>query len=281
MGQRGHKKATEATLIMRQRRQLVGGIIDANKAQLAAKNTSTEPDFEPVQDLGSDVEEEDLQKAFKIPSKGNIYHLQRRARAHLDIDTESKNNHRDDEYYISYTQKGASAERGYDMDTTGNFAEMANKAQLDLIGDDNDAMNQQNRNTLRWDAKKKKFVRGMGIGSDNKKMIRTESGALISATYKSGRYDEWAKKKRMSVPRTGEQELASAASSYKSTQQRRFRHNHSSNESAEPHPATGGSGGKRKQPTSELKDAAQVRKQRKIMERRKAKNARPTKKKKF
>ncbi|ORY95293.1 P-loop containing nucleoside triphosphate hydrolase protein [Syncephalastrum racemosum] len=264
VGQRGHKKATEATLIMRQRRQVVGSIIDANKAQLAAKNTSTEPDFESVQDLGSDVDEEDLQKTFKIPSK------------------ESKTNHRDDEYYISYTQKGASAERGYDMDMTGNFAEMANKAQLDLIGDDNDAMNQQNRNALRWDAKKKKFVRGMGVGSDNKKMIRTESGALISATYKSGRYDEWARKKRMSVPRTGEQELASAASSYKSSQQRRFRHNHSNGETADLPSATPAAGGKkRKQPASELKDAAQVRKQRMIMERRKAKNARPTKKKKF
>jgi ATP-dependent RNA helicase DDX54/DBP10 len=72
------------------------------------------------------------------------------------------------------------------MNSSGNFAEQAAKASLDLVGDERDTMNQK-KNQLRWDSKKKKFIQGTGIGSDNKKMIRTESGALISASFKSGR----------------------------------------------------------------------------------------------
>lgn len=182
---------------------------------------------------------------------------------------EKKTSHRDEEYYIHYTQKDANTEQGYSMQTNGNFIEQAGRAQLDLIGDDNDAMNQSRRNALRWDAKKKKFVKGSGIGSDNKKLIRTESGALISASYKSGRFDEWARKKRISIPRTGEIELSSAKQ-FAQNGQRRFRHNSDNSQ-------------KRTQDgnvKSELKNAEQIRKQRKIKEKRREKNARPSKKQK-
>lgn len=74
----------------------------------------------------------------------------------------------------------------YSMNTSGSFAEQAAKASLDLVGDERETMTQK-KNQLRWDAKKKNFVQGTGVGSDNKKMIRTESGALISASFKSGR----------------------------------------------------------------------------------------------
>jgi ATP-dependent RNA helicase DDX54/DBP10 len=107
------------------------------------------------------------------------------------------------------------------MNTTGNFIEQAGQAQLDLIGDDNDTIKSK-QNQLRWDSKKHKFVKGTGIGSDNKKLIRTESGVLIPASYKSGRFDEWAKKTRTTMPRTGELELPSAKHK---GQQRRFLHN--------------------------------------------------------
>ena len=35
------------------------------------------------------------------------------------------------------------------------------------------------------------------VGADNKKMIRSESGAILPASYKSGRYDEWRKSRRI------------------------------------------------------------------------------------
>ncbi|KAG0174498.1 ATP-dependent RNA helicase dbp10 [Apophysomyces sp. BC1034] len=212
IGQRGVKGANAATMIMRQRRQTVGGVISAVRSQaaIAAENApkrlNKSENNTDVPDLGGDVEEEELAKAFNIP-------------APKESSKNKKNSYRDEEFYLSYTQKDANTERGYSMTNTGNFMEQAAKAQLDLIGDDKDTM-QQKKNQLRWDSKKKKFVQGMGIGADNKKMIRTESGALISASFKSGRFDEWSKKTHISLPRTGEQELSSA----QGRQQKRFRH---------------------------------------------------------
>lgn len=96
---------------------------------------------------------------------------------------------------MSHFQKDANTEKGYSMDRAsglgggkggGSFMEQAAAATLDLTGDDKDTLRQA-QNKLRWDAKKKKFVRGTGIGADNKKLIKTESGAKISASFKSGR----------------------------------------------------------------------------------------------
>ena len=44
---------------------------------------------------------------------------------------------------------------------------------------------------MKWDRKKKRFTSGDQVGADNKKLIRSESGALLPASYNSGRYKEW------------------------------------------------------------------------------------------
>lgn len=59
---------------------------------------------------------------------------------------------------------------------------------------------------MTWDKKKKKFVQGDGAGADNVKMVKTESGAKLPASYRSGRFDEWKAKNRTSLPRVGEVE---------------------------------------------------------------------------
>ena len=59
---------------------------------------------------------------------------------------------------------------------------------------------------LKWDRKKKKFVQGSGEGADNVKIIKTESGTRLPATYRTGRFDEWKKQHRTSLPRVGEAE---------------------------------------------------------------------------
>ncbi|KAI7859503.1 P-loop containing nucleoside triphosphate hydrolase protein [Circinella umbellata] len=255
---RGTKKADAATLLMQTRRATLGSLISAKKTQAAAAsaaeieelNSSDSANQINMDELGGEADEDDLADIFKMPSENK------------------KSAYRDEEFYMSYKQKDADTERGYSMQT-GNFVEQAGKATLDLIGDDNDAMNQGKRNAMRWDSKKKKFVRGTGVGSDNKKMIRTESGALISATYKSGRYDEWAKKKRIDMPRIGEQELSSAKHMSQGNNNR-FRHNRTDGPQKRKHEGGNGSG--------ELKTPEQIRKQRKVQENRKAKNARPSKK---
>lgn len=75
---------------------------------------------------------------------------------------------------------------------------------FDLAGDE--ALQKLKRRELKWDKKKKKFVKGTGEGADNVKLVKTESGQKLPATYRSGRFDEWKAKSRVSLPRVGEQE---------------------------------------------------------------------------
>lgn len=75
------------------------------------------------------------------------------------------------------------------MSTMGSFAEHATIATVDMQGDERDTIRQK-QNMMRWDTRKKRFVKGSGIGADNKKLITTESGTKISASFKSGRYVE-------------------------------------------------------------------------------------------
>ncbi|PIA15171.1 DEAD-domain-containing protein [Coemansia reversa NRRL 1564] len=127
-------------------------------------------------------------------------------------------NYRDDDFYIPYTKEDQHTEKGYAMTAgVGSFAEKAQGAIVALNGDENEQLlalqhAKQSKNAMRWDSKKKKFVRGSGIGSDNKKLIRTENGTVLPATFKSGTFKDWQDKNRINVPRVGEQELGNAAS---------------------------------------------------------------------
>lgn len=88
---------------------------------------------------------------------------------------------------MSHYKADASTESGYAMKTQPtSFAEHVKSATMDLNGDDKESM-QAGKSKLIWDKKKHKFVRPT-IGADNKKMIKTESGAKIAASYKSDRY---------------------------------------------------------------------------------------------
>ena len=67
-----------------------------------------------------------------------------------------------------------------------SFAEESKKASIESQTDEH--IPQLNKaKALRWDSKKKNFVKGTGIGSNNKKLITVESGIKLPATYKSGR----------------------------------------------------------------------------------------------
>jgi ATP-dependent RNA helicase DDX54/DBP10 len=90
---------------------------------------------------------------------------------------------------MSYKPSDADIEKGYTMqasDSRTSFLDKANSLSFDLIGDDEDGLKRR-KSALTWDSKKHKFVRPT-VGSDNKKMIKTDSGALIPATFKSKRY---------------------------------------------------------------------------------------------
>ncbi len=169
------------------------------------------------------------------------------------------------------------------------------------------------RRELRWDKAKKKFIRGGGEGADNVKLVKTESGIKLPASYRSGRFDEWKAKNRKGIPRVGEEEIAgSRAVGGGGKGGRKWKHNKV--EEAKPldklrkdydrksrqikkkadsdpaPPPTGAnkavkgkkkltgrpvrSGGKAR---NELKTVDQIRKSRQVAERRKMQNARPSK----
>ncbi len=195
----------------------------------------------------------------------------------------------------------------YSLRDGETFAEQARHATFDLAGDEGVVAQKRAQSKLVWNKKKKKFVRGDGTGSDNVKMVKAESGVKLPASYRSGRFDEWRAKARVSLPRVGE-----AVSDRRPPDRKRFKH--TSTTAAKPldkltttyerkarvqknveavgavsaeEPISRGRhitgrryGGKSLgQVHGEIKSAEQIRRARKITEKRKAKNARPSRKK--
>jgi ATP-dependent RNA helicase DDX54/DBP10 len=197
----------------------------------------------------------------------------------------------------------------YSLRDGETFAEQAQHATFDLAGDEGAAAQKRTRSKFTWNKKKKNFVRGDGAGADNVKMVKAESGVKLPATYRSGRFDEWRAKARVSLPRIGEAEPERRLPSGK-----RFKHNtvtaakpldklatnyerkarvQKKVEAVTADPAgesirkgrhsTKSTSRYRGKPIgrvhSEIKSAEQIRKARKLIDRRKAKNARPSQKK--
>jgi hypothetical protein len=102
--------------------------------------------------------------------------------------------------------------------------EQARTATFDLNGDDGIVNRVQRASQLTWDRKKRKFIKGDGVGADNKKLIRSESGARLPASFKSGRFDEWKAKKKLSLPKVGESE-GDVPRQAGYSDDRRYRHN--------------------------------------------------------
>lgn len=168
---------------------------------------------------------------------------------------------------------------------------------------------------MHWDKKKKRFIKGGGEGADNVKLVRTESGVKLPASYRSGRFDEWKAKSRTYLPKVGEEEVAGPRRDM-SAGGRKFKHHQvaapkpldkhntdyerkvrqqkkrqdqdggadESGPSSRPvHGKRGKALGKRSigksvgKVKNELKTVDQIRKSRQMAEKRKAKNARPGK----
>ncbi|XP_016414737.1 ATP-dependent RNA helicase DDX54 [Sinocyclocheilus rhinocerous] len=101
---------------------------------------------------------------------------------------------KDEEFYIPYRPKDFNSERGLSLGgDDGSFEQQASSAVLDLMGDESNTLN-QHKNLMKWDSKRKRFVRDMGKEDKNKK-IKTESGQVISGKKKKKSfYEEWKKK---------------------------------------------------------------------------------------
>ncbi|KAI0316257.1 DEAD-domain-containing protein [Amylostereum chailletii] len=289
----GTKGKTGNADLMKQRRKALIKAVEraaaSSSSVLAAEESEEEVDGGG---LANDVEmadEADIQAVFDVSKPRERY--------------------RDSDFYMSHYQKGADTEKGYSLRDGASFIEQARNATFDLAGDEGRA--DQKRANLSWDKKKKKFIKGDGAGADNMKMVKTESGIKLPATYRSGRFDEWKAKSHVSLPKVGEAEGEMSARFAAGVGKRHFKHHavkeakpldkyatdyeRKSRQIKKRTEASGGDvpagpgkakGGKKPQGRygakpmgrvkNELKSADQIRRDRKLMENRRAKNARPS-----
>ncbi|CDZ97975.1 atp-dependent rna helicase dbp10 [Phaffia rhodozyma] len=304
----GHRGKNQAFKLMQDRRKTLSKVVrktEIAKAEEdaeyggAASDADSGADGEGLERAEVDMaDEDDLESAFGTKKK-----------------KAKSEGYKDPEFYMSHYQSGAEHDtKGYSMRDGASFIEQAKGATMDLAGDDGIVSRVQRSSQITWDRKKKKFVKGDGVGSDNKKMVKTESGARLPATFRSGRFDEWKAKNKTSLPRIGEAEPETSSYGNRAFNQtgsdgRRFRHNKFTE--AKPLDKTstsyerkmrviegkkraeaegkevksgkgrgvGGRGGRGAAAVkSEIKSVHEIKKQRDALAKRKEKNARPSKK---
>ncbi|KZT28987.1 DEAD-domain-containing protein [Neolentinus lepideus HHB14362 ss-1] len=298
----GSRGKTASAQLMKDRRKALDKAVSRVPVATASTSLPDEDDKPEVDGSGKDVvmaDEEEIAAVFDVSSKKK--------------GKEKSTNFRDEEFYMSYHQAGADTEKGYSLRDGASFIEQARNATFDLTNDEGLAA--QKRAQLSWDKKKKKFVKGAGEGADNVKLVKTENGVRLPATYRSGRFDEWKTKSKVYLPRVGEAEPETARNKNSG---KKFKHNKITaakpldklskdyerktrqlskkgataahdNGSSSGKPGPGGKkgfaaskryGGKPAgRVKSELKNAAQIRKDRKLYEQKKVKNARAPRRK--
>jgi len=210
----------------------------------------------------------------------------------------------DPEVYMSYTPRTTSLaeEHAYGVHSGGvrssNFVEAARDATMDLTNDEGaKGFGLPSRPKYRWDKRHSKYVSTANDddGSKGVKMIRGESGVKIAASFKSGRFEKWRQQHRLGrLPQVGEMEKANLVRNFSLPSGPRFKHK----QMKAPKEADkwrddyevrkkrvaeakekrigkfkDGEGNRR-----ELKTESDIRKAKELKERRKEKNARPSKK---
>lgn len=217
-----------------------------------------------------------------------------------------KESYKDEKYYMGYKSKNYETEKGYEMNnkSDSSFALNASAASYEITADDNDTL-RRGKGGLTWDSKKRNFVRET-IGSDNKKKIRTESGNIVNASFKTNRFEMWKKQTHTDFAKVGE--LERVHTSQKALNHTGKIYRHISN--AEPTPGSNNQrrkqaaeeaklrregklndkalkNGKNKKnansnykpkPNKEMKSTLEIAKERIEKEKRRLKNARPSKK---
>ncbi|XP_061589348.1 ATP-dependent RNA helicase DDX54 [Cololabis saira] len=255
---------TSASEVMRTKRSKDMKIVDKfsrTKADLAAGSKLS---LKPMTIADGDSEEEDdLKGVFSevVGGKRRVPQEDGEERPNK----KRKQTGKDEEFYIPYRPKDFDSERGLSLGgETSNFEQQASSAVLDLMGDEGDRLN-QHKNIMRWDRKRKRFVRDTGK-EDQKTKIRTESNQVINNKKKKKNfYEEWKKNYKIDDAGSGSDgETGGGAAGRRPPGGRgrgRGRRGPSSRSSGGPQVTPGG-----RRIRSELKTSAQILKQRKIRE---------------
>ncbi|KAI8454973.1 P-loop containing nucleoside triphosphate hydrolase protein [Phakopsora pachyrhizi] len=235
----GTRGKSPAARLMRDRRKSVGKVIDNRKealeevkkknieiGEIAEQFLEKKPETDDETDSRPKLKkkrapeiatEAELEDTFEMPRK--------RKRG-------SGETFRDKEAYLTYERPGTAAEKGYALNegTATAFAIQAGAASFDLGDNDEARLTNtltQKASQVRWDRKTKKFVKVGQLGADNKALIKTESGAKLPASFKSGSFEAWKKRERVRIPSVGEEEVKGR----KMTEYRRFRNQTQNNSS--------------------------------------------------
>jgi ATP-dependent RNA helicase DDX54/DBP10 len=195
--------------------------------------------FRTSKDIENDMDEEDdeeqrqpvEEKPEKLSLAESLLNRDKKKDRFLSLSRSDKfekgpASYRDDQFYMGYEREGNAAEKiaskGYSLE--GSMADNEPAKQvvenesvariedlvLDLNPEDRQAINNKNRSVLRWDSKKKNYVRiqlqpGQRLGLNGK--VRTESGVLVKKTKDSEDfYGKWKKKTHGRIQRVGEDE---------------------------------------------------------------------------
>jgi ATP-dependent RNA helicase DDX54/DBP10 len=298
IGKRGTQ--SEAAEIMRKRRVAVErqktkqAFNKANEASTGFTRTST--DDSPEDEADSDDDQPTAPGGYESDSDELEVTV-----SQPDSKKSGKDDYREDEFFMSYLPKENAAEekaygvQGGDAGNT-NFMSAARSAEMSLVNDEIQGFADASKPRMRWDKKSKKYVSRANDedGSKGAKMIKGESGQKIAASFRSGRFDDWKKANKVKMQRVGEMEAPNRSTQHNNgprykhkaekapKQADRYRDNfleqkkrvQEAKEKRIGHFADGGA-------KSELKDVDTVRKERRVQEQRKEKNARPQKKRKY
>jgi ATP-dependent RNA helicase DDX54/DBP10 len=170
----GHKM-TAANDIMQKRRGLVGEVIGKRREQKKQQQQQQQQQVKPnPEQQKPTLTNESVEIADYFPQTESTGVVGKNKRF------------RDEAHYISHTRQDHYGEKALSIDAgVSAFQREANQAQMDIVADDMGQLSKQ-RSALRWDKKKKQFVRNT-VGSDNRKRIRTENGTLLPASFKTNR----------------------------------------------------------------------------------------------
>lgn len=254
--------------------------------QRRAKERRELLDKERLAGLVHGIEEEVLNKEENQNEVGYTINEEELMKTFEDGDqVKKRKNFRDPQFFMNHYAPAAMIQ-DQQLSLATSFANDAALATFDLENDEKAKRNQQ---TMQWDSKKKNYVNSQ---STDKKFIIGESGQKIPASYKSGRFDDWKRGKggQNRVSEKGnpnEVKLGNNKFKHNTTKAPKlpdkFRDDFQKQKKKVEKAMDGGvrvKGYNRAGQKQEIRSTEDIRKARGVVEQKKKKNARPTKRRK-
>jgi len=202
--QKRRKQIMPIQVKSKERRELL------EKERLAGLRNSVEDEIFKNQEV-NDNEFKDLASGYTVPDE-ILNHFKDGDQALAELKEEKSvkqkkkkekpSTYKDPQFFMSH-YAAASDIQEKQLSIQSNFSTDAAKAGFDLNSDDKVQVHKQTAKMV-WDKKRKKYVNAQGV--DNKKYIIGESGQKIPASFRSGRFDEWSKVRKVGPIKVGTRE---------------------------------------------------------------------------